>query len=219
MSQGLRIVTGAGATTPVDLPLIERLTFERLLADLSARFANIPGDAVEREIEKCLRELLVFLGYDRSTFFEFAADGTMTTLCSVALPGMELVPVGTEFGRELPWYAGELRAGRVVLMPSLPDDLPSGVAAELDYVRRIGLRSNLSIPLSVSGRVIGAIGFGSFRAALTWPDDLIARLKMVGEVLVRRSRASEPTPSLRPRWRRSSGSRTISRRRTRICAM
>ena len=184
MSQGLRIVTGAGATTPVDLPLNERLTFERLLADLSARFANVPADAVESEIERGLRELIAFLNYDRSTFFEFAADGTMITLCSVAIPGVELVPVGTDFGRELPWYAGELRAGRVVLMPSLPDDLPAGVAAEFEYVRRIGLRSNLSIPLSVRGRVIGAITFGSFRAALAWPQDLIARLKLVGEVFV-----------------------------------
>ena len=97
---------------------------------------------------------------------------------------MELVPVGTAFGSELPWYAGELRAGRVVMMPSLPDDLPAEAVAEADYVRRIGMRSNLTIPLSVGGRVIGAIAFGAFRADAVWPDDLIARIKMVGEVFV-----------------------------------
>ena len=108
----------------------------------------------------------------------------MITLCSVAIPGVELVPVGTAFGKELTWYAGELRAGRVVLMPSLPDDLPAEAVAEAEYVRRIGMRSNLTIPLSVGGRVIGALAFGAFRAARVWPDDLIARIRMVGEVFV-----------------------------------
>ncbi len=182
MSKELRIVRETGATAPVDLSLDERLTFERLLADLSARFANVPGDAVESEIERGLRQLIAFLGYERSTFFEFAADGSMITLCSVAVPGVELVPVGTAIGRELTWYAGELRAGRVVKMPSLPDDLPAEAVAEIEYARRIGMRSNLTIPLSVGGRVIGALAFGAFRATVVWPDDLIARIKMVGEV-------------------------------------
>ena len=106
----------------------------------------------------------------------------MITLCSVAVPGVELVPVGTAFGRELTWYAGELRAGRVVLLPSMPDDIPAEAVAEIEYVRRIGMRSNLTIPLSVGGRVIGALAFGAFRATAVWPDDLIARIKMVGEV-------------------------------------
>ena len=134
MSKELRIARETGATAPVDLSLDERLTFERLLADLSARFANVPGDAVESEIERGLRQLIAFLGYERSSFFEFTADGTMITLCSVAVPGVEPVPVGTAFGRELTWYAGELRAGRVVVMPSLPDGLPAEAVAEIEYV-------------------------------------------------------------------------------------
>ena len=184
MKQKLRIATEAGATAPADLSLAERLTFERLLADLSVRFANVPGDHVETEIEQGQRELIAFLGFDRSTFFEFAADGTMITLCSVAIPGVELIPVGTAFGHEMPWYAGELRAGRVVMMPSLPDDLPAEAVAEVEYARRIGIRSNLTIPLRVGGRVIGALAFGAFRTTRIWPDDLIARIRMVGEVFV-----------------------------------
>ena len=182
MNQKLRIATEAGATAPADPSLAERLTFERLLTDLSVRFANVPGDRVETEIERALRELIAFLGFDRSTFFEFAADGSMITLCSVAIPGVELVPVGTAFGKELTWYAGELRADRVVLKRSLPDDLPAEAIAEAEHVRRVGMRSNLTIPLSVGGRVIGALAFGAFRAARVWPDDLIARLRLVGEV-------------------------------------
>ncbi|MGA2818886.1 MAG: hypothetical protein ABSE67_21870, partial [Xanthobacteraceae bacterium] len=53
----------------------ELLTFERLLADLSASFANVSGDQLETEIESALRQLQAFLGFDRSNFVEFTADG------------------------------------------------------------------------------------------------------------------------------------------------
>src|SRR5688572_13377174 len=48
--------------------LTERLAFERLLADLSARFANVPVDRVETGIEEALKQLVDFLGFDRSSF-------------------------------------------------------------------------------------------------------------------------------------------------------
>ena len=181
MKQSFRIATEAG-DSPADPSLAERLTFERLLTDLSVRFANVPGDRVETEIERALRELIAFLGFDRSTFFEFATDGSMITLCSVAIPGVELVPVGTAFGKELTWYAGELRADRVVLMRSLPDDLPAEAIAEAEHVRRVGMRSNLTIPLSVGGRVIGALAFGAMRAERQWPPEVINRLSVVGQL-------------------------------------
>jgi transcriptional regulator with GAF, ATPase, and Fis domain len=40
----------------------------------------------------------------------------------------------------------------------------------------------LSIPLRIGGRIIGAIAFAAFAETRTWPGDLIARLKLVGEV-------------------------------------
>ena len=49
--------------------------FEVLLADLSSRFANVPNDAVESQIEIALRQLIAFFGFDRSSFAEFDARG------------------------------------------------------------------------------------------------------------------------------------------------
>ena len=45
--------------------LEERLRFERLLSDLSARFVNIPPDRVDSEIEDGLRQILEFFQVDR----------------------------------------------------------------------------------------------------------------------------------------------------------
>jgi len=40
----------------------------------------------------------------------------------------------------------------------------------------------LSIPFRIGGRIIGAIAFAAFGETRAWPDDLIARLTLVGEV-------------------------------------
>lgn len=180
--------------------LTERLAFERLLADLSARFANVSADRVHTEIERALKQLIDFLDFDRSSFGEFSADGGEAyVLCSAAVEGVQPMPRG-RFPPQLVWYLGELRAGRTIVMASLPEDLPPEAVAEAEYCRQTGLRSNLAIPLRIGGRVIGAIAFAAFRSTRQWPEDLIARLKIVGEVFaqaVARSRAEHETRGLR----------------------
>ncbi len=160
----------------------ERLAFERLLADLSTTSANVASDRVIAEIEAGLTRLVEFLGFERSTLGEFSPDGDqLVVLCSIAVPGVQATPRGPLPG-ELTWFIGELRAGRTVMLPSLPDDIPADAADELDYALRTGLRSLLTIPLRLGGRIIGAISFSAFRSTRTWPDDLITRLKLLGEV-------------------------------------
>ena len=49
----------------------ELLEFERLLFELSVRFANVSAENVVASIEGALMELVRFLGFDRSAFWEF----------------------------------------------------------------------------------------------------------------------------------------------------
>jgi formate hydrogenlyase transcriptional activator len=161
--------------------LEHRLGFERLLADLSARFANVSAETLTAEIEGAQRKLMVYLGFDRCTFGEFSADGTSAvTLASVAVAGVESMPPGPF--PDLPWYLSELRAGRIVALRSLPGDLPPEAVHEREDVMRSGIKAHLGIPLSIGGRVCAAIGMASFGEPRIWPDMLAARLMLVGEV-------------------------------------
>ena len=47
---------------------VERLAFERLLADLSAEFANISGEQLASGIQDAMKQIREFLGFDRSSF-------------------------------------------------------------------------------------------------------------------------------------------------------
>ena len=50
--------------------LEERLKFETLLAEISARFVNLPADRIDSEIEDAQRRICELLDLDRSTLWQ-----------------------------------------------------------------------------------------------------------------------------------------------------
>lgn len=175
--------------------------FEALLAELSLRLANASIDGIEAEVEAALAQLVARLGYDRCTYGEFVLDGSFSVVRSVAAAGVEPLPRGPRNGVE-PWVIGQIRAGRVVALPDLPHGLPAQATVEVERCRRIGLRSHLSIPLRVGGRVVAALSFGGLRRACAWPEPAITRLKIIGELIagaMARVRSEEEARRLRGR--------------------
>jgi signal transduction histidine kinase len=191
-------VTGGTAEASLE----EFLTFERLLADLSARFADAFIVQVETEIDSALNHLQEFLGFDRSNFYEFTADGWATILGSAARPGVQRLPLGPA-PAVLSWYLGQVRAGKVMRVQSI-EDYPPEAVEQIAYHRRVGIRSSLGLPLRVGGRIVAVITFVSFRSTRKWPDDLIARLKVIGEVMAQslmRKRAEDALRESEQRFR------------------
>jgi GAF domain-containing protein len=145
MTDESRIEQRARTTNADDASLEDILGFERLLADISVRLANVSSDQLETEIEGALKQVLEFLGFDRCTFTEFTDDGWANVLCSVAVAGMEPFPRGP-LPSLLSWFVDQTRAGKIVALRSR-DDLPPEATGEAEHFRRSGLRSYLRIPV------------------------------------------------------------------------
>ncbi len=179
---------------PLASKVEDRLRFETLLAELSATFVNLPADQVDSQIEGALRRLVELLGLDRGGLAEVLADQNRLVIThSYNLPG---TPPHTRFilNEQLPWYTRAIYKGEPLRLATLPDDLPPEATAERDYCLREGLKAHVMIPLKVMGSVVGAIGFASFRGSRDWPDELIQRLRLVGEIFTNalaRKRADE----------------------------
>src|SRR5258708_35276941 len=175
--------SGSGATNATfGGPSVEELVaFERMLADLSARMANVPADRVEPEIQLAQVILRQFLGFDRSTFAEFQDDRSLVVVSSTAIEGVDPTPLGP-LPPQLDWFIAKLRAAATLVIQDPAEDLPPEAVGEAEYIQRTGLRSHLSIPLRIGGPVTGAIAFSAFRETRNWRDDLIARVMLVGEV-------------------------------------
>jgi FixJ family two-component response regulator/signal transduction histidine kinase len=207
-----RRTAAAGAAPPASVePPSDASRFEALATELSMQLGNASSQDIALQVDAALQRLVEALGYDRVTYAELGADGYLVVRWSAARAGVDPQPPGT-FGQELQWFTSELRAGRVVALPDLPDGLPPEATNEAAYVRRIGLRAHLSIPLRIGGRVAGVLAFAAVRQAQAWPDSVIRRLTLIGELIAgasARARLEDEAQHLRSRlWHADRVART-----------
>ncbi|MEW6667169.1 MAG: sigma 54-interacting transcriptional regulator [Thermodesulfobacteriota bacterium] len=161
--------------------LQERLQFERLLSDLSARFVNLPNRKVDKEIRQGLKLIVESLGIDRSSIAQFSADmKTLRFTHTYAAAGVPPMPA-VVLDEEQPWYTEKIRQGETVVMDRI-SDLPDEASTDRLFLQGLKTKSNLIIPLAVGGSPLGLLGFGATKRERTWPDELVQRLKLVGEV-------------------------------------
>ncbi len=184
----------ASGCCPLATPLDERIRFETLMSNLSAAFVNRPAAEVDALIEDALRQVVEFLPVERSSFAVVSQDdGTIWLTHTYVVPGFP--PFAPSIlDDQLPWFVGQIRGGDVLRLVQLPDDLPATAIRERQFCERFGLKSQLTIPLKVGGAVRYAIGCASFREHRTWPEELVQRLRMLGEVFANalvRKRADE----------------------------
>ena len=161
-----------------------RLEFEELISDLSSRFVNLaPGDVV-REIEDAQRRVCEALGLDLAALWEGSVGAGALTLTHFHSSGHERSTLVRGMnGQELfPWVHKEMLAGRMVVARSL-EDLPPGAAFDRESFRAFGVHSTLVLPLSVGGASpMAALGFNTMREEREWPEPLVKRLQLIGQV-------------------------------------
>jgi PAS domain S-box-containing protein len=174
-----------------------RLEFETLIADLSSRFINVPSGEVNRGIEDTQRRVCEALGVDLSALWE-GTDAVRDPLTLTHFYSSQedlLSPMrGMSAQEYFPWLQQEMLAGRSVAVSSL-EDLPEAAAFDRENLRLFGVKSNLTVPLSVGGASpFGALGFNTTRVERDWPDALVKRLQLVAQVFANalaRKRADE----------------------------
>jgi C4-dicarboxylate-specific signal transduction histidine kinase len=150
-----------------------------LITDLLAGFVDIADDVVADAIAGALARLGRSLDVDRITLSE-ADNETFRVLHSWAAPGAAPVPQTFKV-LQMPWYVRQLRRGQTLAV-SRAADLPPEAAHEREMMRRMGTRSHLAIPLSIGHGVVGALSLGALRRQHEWPDHLVRRLRLVGQI-------------------------------------
>ncbi len=177
------------ATLPIDATTRSiaegQLEFERLVAELSASFINLPADRVDDAMRDALRRIGEALDLDRCAFIRIQPDGV--AVAPVFWHRAGIAPPLSPFPlRQAPWAYETVLAGKIWSFENI-DNLP-----ELDQIgyRSQGVRSGLTVPLSVAGKVVGAVGFTTMRRERAWPPEVVHRLRVFasafGSVLARR---------------------------------
>jgi len=160
-----------------------RLRFVMLLAELSSRFINLPPGEVDREIEDALRRVCELLGIDMAVLWQWsiAAPGVISPTHAYPSSAPPATP-GLVAEEQFPWIRQQMLAGRMVAI-ALLDELPAEATVDRVSALRLGIKSNLTLPLSVGGEPpVGALAFNTLWLQREWTDALVKRLQLVAQV-------------------------------------
>ena len=170
----------------VEQKLQNRLLFERLLSNLSARFVNIPPDRVDSEIDYGLRQILEFFQVDRVGLLRTLPHMSAYRIThGVYNENVSPVPVNLELPRSTyPWVFEKLVEKYEVVSFSKLDDLPPEANVDKQKYAEWGIRSALDIPIITGGSVVHVIAINSVKSERVWPEELFPRLQLLGEIFV-----------------------------------
>ena len=158
----------------------EHLAFERLVSEVAAQFVNIPNDQVDEAIVDSQRRVVETLDLDRSTLWHWSPDGNdFIYTHGWVRPEYPPSPARVRAKDVFPFLLERLRAGEIVCFSSV-EDVPSAV--DRNTMVQFGAKSITAFPLTVGGRPLGAIGFGTIRAERHWTPDVVERLGLLATV-------------------------------------
>ena len=169
-------------STNLQAELEDRLRFETLLAELSARFVNLPPDRVDQEIEYALLCLAEALRADRSALGRLTEDGRdFVVTHSFAVSGVESFPLLPSLATEAPLLSRTLLSGQPFVMARLAD-LPVEGERDQKLFASLQILSGMVVPLIISGRVIGGVGCSLAHGEREWPEPVVRGMRLIADV-------------------------------------
>ena len=161
----------------------EELQFEKLLIEISTHFVNLPADRIDDEIKETQRRICEYLDLDRSALWQLSKkEPGKVLLTHVHQPPEARFPdEKLDAKMAFPWVLDQvLRKGIVAI--SSPSDLPPEADRDRESLQDWGVRSGVVVPLSIGGKVVGALSFARLRRDRDWPVYAIERFLTVAQV-------------------------------------
>jgi transcriptional regulator with GAF, ATPase, and Fis domain len=187
------ILTGALERERSVKKITQLLRFEHLLSEVSATYINLPRNRLDEVIKRDLGRLSRLMGVDRGILYTLDPEtGRFGFTPDYAWWPEEdnqiIADISKWHTKDVfmlgcyDYYFDKWHRGEVIKYEKL-DDLPDEAAPVKELYRRLGTKSGIYIPVTVAGVAVGAIALSTVRKHRTWPEDLIPRLRLFGEVL------------------------------------
>jgi formate hydrogenlyase transcriptional activator len=179
--------------------LEERLRFESLLSDFSARIVNVPSDRLDEEIENALKMIREFFQVERCGIFRIYPDRRSWQITHAAIAeGLPAPPLHAEMPVSgFPYTYDKLINKRAVHSFSRLDDLPPEADVDRQTCIEWGIRSGLYIPIVIEDPVAHIIAIDSVINEHFWPEEVIPRLRLLGEIFVNALKRRQAEEALR----------------------
>ena len=159
-----------------------RIAFESLIADLSSQFVSLDSNLIDGMIEDAQRRIVEALDIDRSVLLQLSpGDGPLAFTHYWSRPELPPADLSSTVVSRFPWALAKVMRGELVCVSEVAD-LPAEAAIDRASFEAFGTKSNVTIPLTASGRTIGALSFAALRHVRRWTPEVINRLRLIAEV-------------------------------------
>ncbi len=172
--------------------LEDRLRFETLLTEISTGFADPPGgvlrepdrtlrptNGVEEQVREGLRRIAEGLGAEGASLWRFSTAGASLAV-SWSQEGLSAPPSEISLD-DYPFLRTRVMRGEALRFRSL-DELPPEAGVDRQSLLRLGVRSLVVVPFEATSAEPRATACLTLRNGETWPDDVVQRLRTVGEM-------------------------------------
>jgi formate hydrogenlyase transcriptional activator len=163
----------------------KHLEFERFLADLSTRLVALPPNQVDDAIQHALEQCVDYFKIDRLALLKLLPDRMSFTVISNAdASGISPYPLGTIMSVSIaPWVSKKLINGELVSF-ARPEELPPEADVDRQSFEMFQIRSGTYFPIAAFRSSEYSFGITSRNYDRNCCEDLIPRLRLLGELFV-----------------------------------
>jgi formate hydrogenlyase transcriptional activator len=177
------ILGAALACEQADQALRRAIEFDRVVGGLAASLIRVPVDAIDAQIVQTLEVVGELLGADRASVVRHVPAERIVARTHVWVRAGATPPPDSDPEDAFPWLVAQVLEARLVVAVTQLDELPPEAARDRATLERNGVVSGALTPMVVEDRVLGAVLFATVSHEQRWSPDLVARLRLVGEVI------------------------------------
>lgn len=161
--------------------------FQAVVTAISSGFVKVvTNEDFDYAVEAALEKLGKFFNVDRSYVFRFSEDLSVMSYshewCAAGVPSYKnrIQDMATDL---MPWWKAEIKKQKPLYIPDV-ESLPAEADAEKKEFSAQNIKSLICLPiLNSAGHLTGFMGFDAVHKHYNWPDDHIAMLQVIAEII------------------------------------
>ena len=156
---------------------------DQVVAGLAANLNRVPADAIDAQIVHTLGTVSDLLGADRASVIQH--DPLRRTVLRThrwVRAGTSSPPL-SDAEDAFPWLVTRVLETREIVALTRLDELPPEAAHDRASLAKNGVVSGALAPIVAEDHVVGLLVFATTTREQRWSRDLVARLRLVGEII------------------------------------
>lgn len=184
-----RLAKDITAAKQAQAALQQGIEFENLITSLSTQFIHLCSKEIDDGINDALQVIGEFIGFDRSYVVLFAnhidgIDGLVGNL-TYEWHTEAIEPLPEEWkqipAEPFPWWMGKMENLEAIQLSTLAD-LPPEASNERLVLQSVCTQSIVAVPMVYGTTLMGYIGCSAVREEKACSQEVVARLKLLGEI-------------------------------------